>query len=222
MLGSPVWAGFSPTHLFEVHWCSTFPPQSEWDVHPQLNLNDWLILAQSQDTLISHIDSLLIHLESLGLGVNMQKSIIAPSQSITYLGVCLDSVEMKARLSRESAAPFCLPCTILDKAALFSWRIFIGFSDSWRRLQRGVIWAYYTCARCSDGWNLESRGAVDFRMFEHRGHPRLHRSSDAVAQPRSLQPGSSPGLGSVARGGHDGRTDGRTNARTHRLTAREQ
>ncbi len=28
-----------------------------------------------------------------------------PSQSITYLGVCLDSVEMKARLSRERAAP---------------------------------------------------------------------------------------------------------------------
>ncbi len=50
---------------------------------------------------------------------------------------------------------------------------------------------------------------VDFGTFEHRGHPRLHRSSDAVAQPRSLQPGSSPGLGSVARGGHDGRIDSR-------------
>ncbi len=33
--------------------------------------------------------------------------------------------------------------------------------------------------------------SVDFGMFEHRGHPRLHRSS-------------SPGLGSVPRGGHDG------------------
>ncbi len=67
-------------------------------------LDDWLILAQSQDTLISHIDSLLIHLESLGLCVNMQKSILAPSQSITYLGVCLDSMEMRPRLSREQAA----------------------------------------------------------------------------------------------------------------------
>ncbi len=42
-------------------------------------LDDWLILGQFLDTLISDIDSLLIHLESLGLGVNMQKSIIAPS-----------------------------------------------------------------------------------------------------------------------------------------------
>ncbi len=62
-------------------------------------LDDWLILAQSRDTLISHIDSLLIHLESLGLCVNMRKSILTLSQSITYLGVCLDSVERRAHLS---------------------------------------------------------------------------------------------------------------------------
>ncbi len=48
-------------------------------------LDDWLILAKSRDTLLSHIDSLLIHLESLGLCVNRRKSILAPSQSITYL-----------------------------------------------------------------------------------------------------------------------------------------
>ncbi len=48
-------------------------------------LDDWLILAQSWDTLLSHIDSLLIHLESLGLCVNRRKSILVPSQSITYL-----------------------------------------------------------------------------------------------------------------------------------------
>ncbi len=67
-------------------------------------LDDWLILAQSRDTLLSHIDSLLIHLESLGLCVNRRKSILAPSQSILYLGVCIDSLEMRARLSRERVA----------------------------------------------------------------------------------------------------------------------
>ncbi len=67
-------------------------------------LDDWLILAQSRDTLLSHIDSLLIHLESLGLCVNRRKSILAPSQSILYLGVCMDSLEMRARLSRERVA----------------------------------------------------------------------------------------------------------------------
>ncbi len=82
-------------------------------------LDDWLILAQSRDTLLSHIDSLLIHLESLGLCVNRRKSILAPSQSILYLGVCIDSLEMRARLSRERGRPFCLTYAISEKAALF-------------------------------------------------------------------------------------------------------
>ncbi len=42
-------------------------------------LDDWLILAQSLNTLISHIDSLLIHLESLRLCVNMQRAFSPPS-----------------------------------------------------------------------------------------------------------------------------------------------
>ncbi len=138
-------------------------------------LDDWLILAQSQDTFISHIDSLLIHLESLGLCVNMQKSILAPSQSKTHLGVCLDSVEMRARLSRERAA------AILSSLRHFRQSSSVQLKD----FQSSPV----------DG--------VDFGMFEHHGHPWLHRSSDAMVQPRSLQLGSSPGLGSITRGGHD-------------------
>ncbi len=44
---------------------------------------------------------------------------------------------------------------------------------------------------------------VDFGMFAHRGH------IEALTQPRSLQPGSSPVLSSVARDGHDGCIDSR-------------
>ncbi len=51
--------------------------------------------------------------------------------------------------------------------------------------------------------------SVDFGTFEYRGHLRLHRSSGAVAQPRSLQPGSPPGLGGFTRGGHNRRIDAR-------------
>ncbi len=54
-------------------------------------LADWLALAPSRDTLLSHIDT-------LGLCVNIQKSIFVLSQSITHMGVCFDSVEMRARL----------------------------------------------------------------------------------------------------------------------------
>ncbi len=65
----------------------------------------------------------------------------------------------ETRGSRESLWwPFCLPCAISGKAALFIWRNFRGCWDSWRRLQWYVIWAYYTCACCSYGWNLKSLG----------------------------------------------------------------
>ncbi len=73
-------------------------------------LDDWLILAQSRDTLLSHIDSLLIHLESLGLCVNRRKSILAPSQSITYLGVCMDSLEMYSLRAKMHIARCSSPC----------------------------------------------------------------------------------------------------------------
>ncbi len=36
ILCSPVRVSFSPTHLFKVHGCSSFPPQIEWGAHPQL------------------------------------------------------------------------------------------------------------------------------------------------------------------------------------------
>nr|XP_055041699.1 uncharacterized protein LOC129429202 [Misgurnus anguillicaudatus] len=64
-------------------------------------LDDWLIMAQSRDLLISHIKALLPHLESLGLQINAQKSKLVPSQSISYLGVLLDSTSMRAHLSQQ-------------------------------------------------------------------------------------------------------------------------
>ncbi len=152
------WLG--PHALFKGHRCSTPPLRSSGRCI--LNyLDDWLILAQSLDTLISHIDSLLIHLETLGLCVNMQKSILAPSQSITYLGVCLDSmgmrarlsrdhvemrarlswdrVEMRARLSRDRAVAILSSLCHSGKAALFSWKFFRDCSDSGWRIQWYVI-----------------------------------------------------------------------------------
>ena len=54
-------------------------------------LDDWLILARSETELVSHRTVLLSHLEGLGLSVNWTKSSLSPRQSISFLGIELDS-----------------------------------------------------------------------------------------------------------------------------------
>ncbi len=66
-------------------------------------LDDWLILAQSREQLGDHRDLVLRHLSHLGLRVNWEKSKLSPVQRISFLGVELDSVSMKARLTEERA-----------------------------------------------------------------------------------------------------------------------
>ncbi len=60
-------------------------------------INDWLILAQSQE--LRHRDVVLADLESLGLRLNAKKSALSPAQRTTYLGVVWDSITMQAQLS---------------------------------------------------------------------------------------------------------------------------
>ncbi len=52
-------------------------------------LDDWLILAQSEDELLYHRSMLLNHLECLGLRVNFAKSALSPSQRISFLGTVI-------------------------------------------------------------------------------------------------------------------------------------
>jgi hypothetical protein len=62
-------------------------------------LDDWLVIARSRSVLVEHRHRLLAHLMDLGLSVNMQKSALQPCQSITFLGMVLDSRTMIAKLS---------------------------------------------------------------------------------------------------------------------------
>ncbi len=66
-------------------------------------LDDWLILAQSQDQLCEHRDMVLSHLSQLGLQVNWEKSKLSPVQRISFLGMELDSVSQTASLTQERA-----------------------------------------------------------------------------------------------------------------------
>ncbi len=60
-------------------------------------------MARTQEQLCDHRDLVLRHLSQLGLRVNWEKSKLSPAQRISFLGVELDSVSMKARLTEERA-----------------------------------------------------------------------------------------------------------------------
>ncbi len=64
-------------------------------------LDDWLILAQSEDEFLSHRFVLLSHLDCLGL--NFAKSTLSSSQQISFLGTVIDSARMRAVVTPECA-----------------------------------------------------------------------------------------------------------------------
>ncbi|KAI2648645.1 ORF V: Enzymatic polyprotein [Labeo rohita] len=64
-------------------------------------LDNWLIIAHSRDLLCQHRDLVLRHLSHLGLQVNWENSKLSPVQSISFLGMEFDSVNMTARLTNE-------------------------------------------------------------------------------------------------------------------------
>ncbi len=78
-------------------------PLRQMGIHILNYLNDWQILAQSQAVLTSHKTLLLSHLDCLGSRVNFAKSILSPSQRVSFLGTVIDSVQMTATVSVERA-----------------------------------------------------------------------------------------------------------------------
>ncbi len=128
---SSVWAGFGPTHFLKVHGRSSLPPLRASGTRVLNYLDDWLILAQSWD---SHIDKLLRHLEFLRLCVDMCKSILAPSQSITERSAAILSSLRHFRLG-----------SLLHMCPLQFW------------LKSRVPWTVWTSGCCS----AVSRGYIE-------------------------------------------------------------
>ncbi|XP_041860863.1 uncharacterized protein LOC121652254 [Melanotaenia boesemani] len=62
-------------------------------------LDDWLLLAQSEQEARVHTHVLVEHLSDLGFVINTEKSVLSPAQSIIFLGLSLDSLSFTARFS---------------------------------------------------------------------------------------------------------------------------
>ncbi|CAM4674661.1 unnamed protein product [Leuciscus chuanchicus] len=93
-----LWTVSVPPRLYEARGGGHFSLENYLNY-----LDDWLILAQSREQLCEHRDLLLQHISLLGLQVNWEKSKLSPRQSISFLGVELDSVKQTARLTEDHA-----------------------------------------------------------------------------------------------------------------------
>ena len=61
-------------------------------------LDDWLIQATSRQQAVEDTARVVSHVQSLGFRLNWEKSVLTPSQQITFVGISLDSVSMVATL----------------------------------------------------------------------------------------------------------------------------
>jgi hypothetical protein len=85
------------------------------------HIDDWLLWAQSRQEFLEHSQLLLEHLTFLGFRINTVKSVLIPTQTISFLGLILDSVSFKASLSVERIRTF------QDWLALFRRRNLVSF-----------------------------------------------------------------------------------------------
>ncbi len=203
ILCSPVRAGFGPALIFKVRGCSTFPAQGERDAHPQLSgrLADFSSVpghATQPHRLAAY---------SLGFPRAMCKQAKEHSrpESVHYISGSLHGLpgNESPPLAGTRGGHFVLPAP-LQRRQLCSFEEISEaagtHSVSFGSMSSGLITHATTAAMAEISSPLDS---MDFGTFEYRGHLRLHRSSGAVVQPGSLQPGNPPGFGDFTRGGHN-------------------
>ena len=66
----------------------------------------WFGLAKSRQEALSHTHMTITHLQSLGFTLNYEKSVLIPSQQITFIGIAMDSTTMMAKLSQDRIDSF--------------------------------------------------------------------------------------------------------------------
>ncbi len=127
-------------------------PLRQMEIHI-LYLDDWLILAQSQAVLTLHKTLLLSQLDCLGLRVNFAKSILSPSQRVSFLGTVIDSVQMTATVSAERATTIQHHKTYFKEGTA---RPLKAFQKCWalcQRLRQYFSWVCFICDSSSSGWS---------------------------------------------------------------------
>ncbi len=97
-------------------------PLREKGIRLATYIDDWLVTARSEQEAREHTVMLLEHIQKLGLELNIEKSVLIPTQSITYLGLSLNSVMFRARLSEDRVRKFTRCMTDFQRGNSVSFR----------------------------------------------------------------------------------------------------
>ena len=84
-------------------------------------VDDLAVACQSEALAKEHTTALVEHLTALGFSINYKKSVLSPTQTVSYLGLSLNSITFRAHLSRERIDKFnlCLAHFQRDKVIPF-------------------------------------------------------------------------------------------------------
>lgn len=69
-------------------------------------IDDYLICSSSREQVVKDAEMVLNHLSSLGFRINMIKSLLQPSQQTEYLGLRIDSLSYRVKLTEGRVASF--------------------------------------------------------------------------------------------------------------------
>ena len=106
-----------------------------------LYLDDWLILAKSREEMERAITFILKLVEELGILVNLSKSVLVPRQSITYLGMDIDSLSFWVSPNQKRWArawSMFKECSALELMPLRSWQRMLGHMADLERFVPGA------------------------------------------------------------------------------------
>ena len=101
----PFGMSLSPRVFVKVTQAAIAPLRSQ-GIRLATYIDDWLISAGSSEEVVRHTRLVRNHLSSLGFSLNLEKSVLIPSQRSTFIGVSLNAVTLTARLSRDRIETF--------------------------------------------------------------------------------------------------------------------